>query len=165
MTIAAAERDQAVVSLSGVTKRFEGVVALSDVSLELGAGEVLVLLGENGAGKSTLVNVLIGALQPDEGEIRVRGEAVRHQDPAAARQQGINAVLQDFSLAPSLSVADNLYLGREPERFGLRDRARIQSDARRARPPSSPLGRGRRCRRSRPRGLRAKRPRPGRRAW
>jgi ribose transport system ATP-binding protein len=126
------ERDESVVSLIGVTKRFEGVVALSAVSVDLYPGEVLVLLGENGAGKSTLVNLLIGALQPDEGMIRVRGRAVLHQDPAAARRQGINAVLQDFSLAPSLSVADNLFLGREPHRLGLRDRARIHAEARRA---------------------------------
>lgn len=131
-TAAGGEQGDSLVSLVGVTKSFEGVVALRDVSLELRAAEVLVLLGENGAGKSTLVNILIGALQPDEGEIRVRGVSVRHQDPAAARQQGINAVLQDFSLAPSLSVADNIYLGREPVRFGLRDRARIRREAQRA---------------------------------
>ena len=128
----AGERDEYAVSLVGVTKRFEGVVALNGVSLDLRAGEVLVLLGENGAGKSTLVNLLIGALQPDEGTIRVRGRIVSHQDPAAARQQGINAVLQDFSLAPSLSVADNLFLGREPRRLGLCDRARIEAEAKRA---------------------------------
>src|SRR5579875_1148435 len=126
-----------IVALAGVTKRFEGVVALDRVSLELRAGEALVLLGENGAGKSTLVNILIGALQPDEGEIRVRGTAVRHHDPATARRLGINAVLQDFSLAPSLSVADNLFLGREPARFGLRDRRRIRREARAA---LAPLG-------------------------
>lgn len=124
--------DESVVSLVGVTKRFEGVVALNAVSLDLHRGEVLVLLGENGAGKSTLVNLLIGALQPDEGTIRVRGSTVSHQNPAAARQQGINAVLQDFSLAPSLSVADNLFLGREPLRFGLCDRTRIGAEAKRA---------------------------------
>ena len=128
----AGEQDESTVSLVGVTKRFEGVVALSAVSLDLHPGEVLVLLGENGAGKSTLVNLLIGALQPDEGTIRVRGRTVWHQNPAAARQQGINAVLQDFSLAPSLSVADNLFLGREPLRFGLCDRARIDAEAKRA---------------------------------
>lgn len=125
-------RDEPVVSLVGVTKRFEGAVALNAVSLDLRPGEVLVLLGENGAGKSTLVNLLIGALQPDEGMIRVRGRTVSHQNPAAARRQGINAVLQDFSLAPSLSVADNLFLGREPLRFGLRDRVRIDAEAKRA---------------------------------
>ena len=126
------ERGDIAISLVNVTKRFEGVVALRSVSLELRQGEVLILLGENGAGKSTLVNVLIGALQPDEGTISVRGRTVTHQDPAAARRQGINAVLQDFSLSPSLSVADNLFLGREPTRFGLRDRHRIRREARRA---------------------------------
>lgn len=128
----ASEPDESAVSLVSVTKRFEGVVALNAVSLDLHSGEVLVLLGENGAGKSTLVNLLIGALQPDEGTISVRGRTVSHQNPAAAREQGINAVLQDFSLAPSLSVADNLFLGREPLRFGLCDRARIGAEAKRA---------------------------------
>lgn len=126
------EGNEVFISLAGVTKRFEGVVAVSEVSLEVRRGEVLVLLGENGAGKSTLVNILIGALQPDDGEMYIRGRPVLHQDPAAARQQGINAVLQDFSLAPSLSIADNLFLGREPTRFGLRERKRICREARHA---------------------------------
>lgn len=125
-------RGEVFISLTDITKRFEGVVALSGVSVDLHSGEVLVLLGENGAGKSTLVNIMIGALQPDQGTIRVRGKAVTHQNPAAARKQGVNAVLQDFSLAPSLTIADNLFLGREPKRFGVRDRARIRLEATRA---------------------------------
>jgi len=126
------EREGIVISLLNVTKRFEGVVALSDVSLDLHSGETMVLLGENGAGKSTLVNILIGALQPDEGAIRVRGQTISNYSPAEARRQGINAVLQDFSLAPSLSIADNLFLGREPVRFGVRDRERIKAESRQA---------------------------------
>jgi len=126
------ERGAPIISLVEITKRFEGVVALDGVSLDVAAGEVVVVLGENGAGKSTLVNVMIGALQPNEGTIYVRGQRVSHQDPAAARRQGVNAVLQDFSLAPSLSVADNLFLGREPMRLFIRDRARARRDGREA---------------------------------
>jgi ribose transport system ATP-binding protein len=114
-----------IVALTGVTKRFGAVTALKDMSFDLFEGEVHVLLGENGAGKSTLVNTLIGSFGPDEGTLAIRGEIVRRHSPANARRAGINVVLQDFSLAPTLSVAENLFLGREPLRAGLVDRAAI----------------------------------------
>jgi general nucleoside transport system ATP-binding protein len=100
-----------VASLRRVTKRFPGIVALQDVSLELHAGETHVLLGENGAGKSTLVSLLAGMQQPEEGEIFVRGRSVRIDSPRRARDLGIGVVYQQLLLVPSLTVLENLMLG------------------------------------------------------
>jgi ABC-type uncharacterized transport system ATPase subunit len=100
-----------VASLRRVTKRFPGIVALQDVSLDLHAGETHILLGENGAGKSTLVSLLAGMQQPDEGEIFVRGEPVRIDSPRRARDLGIGVVYQQLLLVPSLTVLENLMLG------------------------------------------------------
>jgi ribose transport system ATP-binding protein len=111
-----------VLTVSGVTKRFPGVTALQDVDFQLRGGEVHVLFGENGAGKSTLVNILAGTYAPDEGTVTVRGEPVTQFAPYAARRRGINSVFQEFSLVPTLSVAENLFLGREPGRGGFIDR-------------------------------------------
>ena len=111
--------EPAVVSLRRISKRYGSTQALDDVSMDLRAGEVHVLMGENGAGKSTLVRALIGAEAPDRGEIWIRGERVHRHSPAGARKAGINAVLQDFSLVPTMSVSDNLFLGRETTRLGL----------------------------------------------
>jgi simple sugar transport system ATP-binding protein len=103
---------QAVVaSLRRVTKRFPGIVALQEVSLDLHAGQTHILLGENGAGKSTLVSLLAGMQQPDEGEIFVRGEPVRIDSPRRARALGIGVVYQQLLLVPSLTVLENLMLG------------------------------------------------------
>ncbi|MQA82337.1 MAG: ATP-binding cassette domain-containing protein [Streptosporangiales bacterium] len=118
-----------IVALEHVTKRFVGVTALADVSIEVHTGEVHVLLGENGAGKSTLVNTLIGTLQPDEGTVRLRGDEVRRLHAAQARRAGINAVLQDFSLAPTMTVAENLFLGREIRRGGVLRRGEMRRTA------------------------------------
>lgn len=114
--------DMPLLVMEGITKRFPGVVALRDVSFELRAGEVHVLFGENGAGKSTLINVIAGTYPPDDGTMVFNGEAIAHLSPNDARQRGINAVFQDFSLVPQLSVEENLYLGREPGRVGFVDR-------------------------------------------
>jgi ABC-type uncharacterized transport system ATPase subunit len=105
-----------VVSLNGIWKSFGGLSVLKDVSIELRRGEVHVLLGENGAGKSTLVNVMIGAHAPDRGEVRLHAKPVDDLNPFVARQLGINAVMQDFSLAPAMTVAENYFLGREETR-------------------------------------------------
>jgi ribose transport system ATP-binding protein len=112
-------RGAPIAALAGIVKHFGGVTALAGVSLELLSGEVHVLLGENGAGKSTLVGVLIGALETDAGEVAIQGQRDVRHSPAQARQAGINAVLQDFSLAPSLTVYENLFLGREMTQAGL----------------------------------------------
>lgn len=110
---------EVIISLSHVSKFYGNFAALRDVSLDLRAGEVHMLLGENGAGKSTLVSLLTGVNRPDEGTRFLRGRPAQDMTPAAARAAGINAVLQDFSLAPSMTIAENYGLGREPSRFGL----------------------------------------------
>jgi ribose transport system ATP-binding protein len=111
--------------LSAIDKRFPGVQALSGVDFDLRPGEVHVLFGENGAGKSTLINTIAGTFPPDEGTMTLRGQPIRLSSPHHARQLGINAVFQEFSLVPTLSVQDNLYLGREHKRAGILDKAAI----------------------------------------
>ena len=114
----------------GLGKRYPGVLALDGVDFELRAGEVHVLFGENGAGKSTLISLLAGANVPSAGEIRLRGEPVRFANVHEARRHGISAVFQEFSLIPTLSVAQNLSLGEEPRRGGLLDRGALRERAR-----------------------------------
>ncbi|ACU95614.1 ABC transporter ATP-binding protein [Saccharomonospora viridis] len=101
------------VELKGITKRFPGVVANSDVHLTVRAGEVHAVCGENGAGKSTLMKILYGMQQPDEGTITVHGEAVRFRNPQDAIKAGIGMVHQHFMLADNLSVRENILLGAE----------------------------------------------------
>lgn len=106
-----------VLDVRGVTKRFGSVQALSGVDLRVLAGEVVALLGDNGAGKSTLVKLISGVHQPDTGEIRVGGETARIGSPRAATALGIETVYQDLALCDNLSVAQNLFLGRERQLF------------------------------------------------
>lgn len=115
----------------GIGKRFGGVTALSGVDLAVRPGEVLALLGENGAGKSTLMKILAGVLSPDEGSIRVNGEEVRFRNAAAALRSGVALIHQELNLAPNLDVATNIFLGREPRRFGILDRKTMRREARR----------------------------------
>jgi ribose transport system ATP-binding protein len=111
-----------VLSATGVGKRFPGVVALSEVDIELAPGEVHALVGENGAGKSTLIKVLTGVYRPDAGTLAYRGEPASFGSPMEAQQAGIATVYQEVNLVPLQSVASNLFLGREPKgRFGLVD--------------------------------------------
>lgn len=119
-----------VLRLDGVSKSFPGVRALRDVSLELRAGEVHALVGENGAGKSTLIKISTGVYTADEGEVRLLDEPVSFTDPLQAQAAGISTIYQEVNLIPLMSVARNLYLGREPRRFGLVDTARMNRDAR-----------------------------------
>jgi len=107
-----------ILTMTGIAKRFAGVVALDDVDFRLFPGEVHALLGENGAGKSTLIKVLTGVYGTDAGEIRLGGEPVRFTGPLQARAAGISTVYQEVNLCPNLSVAENIYIGREPRRFG-----------------------------------------------
>ncbi len=100
----------------GVSKRFPGVVALDGVHFDLRPSEVHVLLGENGAGKSTLVKILSGAYRPDAGEVRIDGQPVRVYSPSAARRAGISTVYQELALATDMTVAQNIFLGREEVR-------------------------------------------------
>jgi ribose transport system ATP-binding protein len=106
-------------SASGIRKTFGGAVALSGVSFEAHAGQVHALIGENGAGKSTLMNVLIGAVRPDAGELTLDGAPYRPGSPIDARRAGVAMVHQELSLCPHLTVAENVALGAEPVGFGL----------------------------------------------
>ncbi|SHN27778.1 sugar ABC transporter ATP-binding protein [Cryptosporangium aurantiacum] len=121
-----------VLELTGVSKAFGPVQALDDVSLRLHPGEVHCLAGENGAGKSTLIRVLTGAIRRDRGEYRIDGAEVTTATPAALRAVGVQAVYQELSLLPHLSVAENLYMGRLPARRGLLDSRRLRRRARQA---------------------------------
>ena len=100
-----------VVEMKNITKRFPGVIANEDVSLQLHKGEVLALLGENGAGKSTLMNMLVGLYRPDEGEIYVNGEHAIIHSPQDSMALGIGMIHQEFMLVGNLSVAENIILG------------------------------------------------------
>ena len=102
-----------VLQARGISKRFGNVQALSSVDLELFPGELMGLVGDNGAGKSTLIKILSGAMQPDGGEVRIRGELVHIDSPTHARSLGIETVYQDLALIPMQDVAENLFLGRE----------------------------------------------------
>ncbi len=108
-----------LLEMHGIVKTFPGVRALSGVDLDVRAGEVHCLLGQNGAGKSTLIKVLAGAHQPDEGRISWRGEEISLGDPQAAMSLGIATIYQELDLVAGLTVADNVFLGRESSRFGL----------------------------------------------
>jgi fructose transport system ATP-binding protein len=110
--------DAPVLEASGLVKRYGHVTALAGCDFELFAGEILAVIGDNGAGKSTLIKALSGALRPDEGEIRLDGQAVSFHTPLDARRAGIETVYQDLAVAPALDVAANLFRGRELRRRG-----------------------------------------------
>ena len=115
-----------------IRKAFPGLVALDGVDLEVQPGEVHVLLGENGAGKSTLMKILSGALSRDAGEIEIDGRAVQIDSPRDAQRLGIRTIYQELTLVPQLSAPENIFLGREPQRWaGIVDRRRIRDDAER----------------------------------
>ncbi len=108
-----------LLEMRGISRRFPGVLALDHVDFDLRAGEVHALVGENGAGKSTLINILAGVYQPSGGILELQGQAVELPDPVSAQRAGINVIFQEFNLLPHLSVAENIFLNREPTR-GLR---------------------------------------------
>jgi ribose transport system ATP-binding protein len=119
-----------VLAVSGIRKRFGAVTVLDGVQLTIRAGEIHALMGENGAGKSTLMKILAGVYQPDAGEIRVAGKPVRIGCPADARACGINLIYQELSVAPNLTVAQNIFMGAEPRgRFGVIDTAQMNRRA------------------------------------
>ncbi|MBZ9680094.1 MULTISPECIES: sugar ABC transporter ATP-binding protein [unclassified Mesorhizobium] len=114
---------QPVLEMRHISKTFGAIRALQDVSLSVHAGELHALMGENGAGKSTLMKVLSGAYRPDPGgEILIDGAPAATGDPIKARAAGIAVIYQELSLAPNLTVAQNIFLGNEPRRFGIVDR-------------------------------------------
>ncbi|MCD6362462.1 MAG: sugar ABC transporter ATP-binding protein [Synergistetes bacterium] len=116
--------------LKDIHKRYPGVHALRGVSFSVCAGEVHALVGENGAGKSTLVKVLEGAVQPDAGEIWAEGKKVSWRGPGDAIEAGISVIHQELSLAPHLTVAQNIFLGREPRKGFFLDRKRMSEESR-----------------------------------
>src|SRR3982751_3844429 len=120
-----------LLSMPGTDKAFAGVPALSAASLSVGRGEVRALIGQNGAGKSTLIKILTGAYSADRGSIVFEGRAVAFRSPAEAQRAGISTIYQELNLLPLRSVAENIFVGREPRRSGCIDWARVQSEAER----------------------------------
>src|ERR1700734_4022543 len=111
---ASAGLDDPILKMTGVSKRFPGVLALENVHLEVGPSEIHALLGENGAGKSTLLKVLSGAQSADAGEIELFGKPVAFATPHDAQRAGIVTIYQEFTLAPDMTIAENVFIGREP---------------------------------------------------
>jgi ABC-type sugar transport system ATPase subunit len=116
-----------VLTVRGLTKSFVGNLVLQDADLELLPGQVLGLVGENGAGKSTLMKILAGVHQADEGTVEIGGEQVSFSHPVQAQHAGLSTVFQEFNLLPERSVAENIWLGREPRRRGLVDTRAMNS--------------------------------------
>ncbi len=122
--------DTPLLEMRGISKRFPGVVALDNVTIEIGRGEVVALVGENGAGKSTLMKILGGVYQPDEGQVLVDGQAVKIQNVTDAMRLGIAFIHQELNVLTNLDVAANVFLGREPVHapFQLINRRKIHAD-------------------------------------
>ncbi|MFD3500711.1 sugar ABC transporter ATP-binding protein [Streptomyces sp. NPDC058676] len=118
-----------VLEMTGIVKEFPGVRALSGVDFRLFPGEIHALMGENGAGKSTLIKVLTGVYSLDGGTVTLDGQAVRIDSPLQAQQAGISTVYQEVNLCPNLSVAENIFIGREPTRFGRIQWKRMRKEA------------------------------------
>jgi ribose transport system ATP-binding protein len=119
-----------ILSLTGISKQFPGVKALDNVDFTLLPGEVHALMGENGAGKSTLINIISGLLRPTSGKICVAGEEVIFASAIQAQKAGISTITQEFNLVPQLTVAENIFLGREPTvRIGLLNWRKIKQHA------------------------------------
>ncbi|MGK5693223.1 sugar ABC transporter ATP-binding protein [Streptomyces sp. URMC 128] len=118
-----------VLEMTGIVKEFPGVRALSGVDFRLFPGEIHALMGENGAGKSTLIKVLTGVYSLDDGTITLDGESVRFGSPLQAQQAGISTVYQEVNLCPNLSVAENIFIGREPTRAGRIQWKRMRKEA------------------------------------
>ena len=107
---------QTLVKMEGITKEFPGVKALDNISLEINAGEVHVLLGENGAGKSTLMKILSGVYTPTSGKITVKGKEYSHLTPQDSYENGISIIYQELSVINELSILENLFVGKLPTR-------------------------------------------------
>ena len=126
-----------LIEASGLHKWYSGVHALKNVSLRVAKGEVVGLVGDNGAGKTTLIKILSGVHPPDEGEIRMEGRKVEITTPKQAMKLGIETIYQTNSMVPTMSIARNLFIGREPLKaslfgFGFMDQARMREDSVRA---------------------------------
>lgn len=133
-TVTNTERDQKAdviprLRINGVSKSFEAVHALTNVTFDLAPGEIHALVGENGAGKSTLVGIITGLLEPDTGTLELDGEVVRFRSPLEARAAGVAAVYQDPNLFPHLSIAENIFTGQYPTRSGFVSGATMREKA------------------------------------
>lgn len=111
----------AILKMQDISKSYGGIKALDKVNLELNKGEILCLVGENGAGKSTLIKILSGIICPDEGDIFLNGEEIQLKDPRTAHEYGISTVYQELEQFPHLTVMENIYMGRHPEKLGFVD--------------------------------------------
>jgi ABC-type sugar transport system ATPase subunit len=137
MTIAAdagdrvnrAESEDMLLGLRSVSKSYGHVQALIDIDFDLAAGEIVALVGDNGAGKSTIVKILSGVITPDKGTILVRGQETVFHNPQDAYSGGTFTVFQDLALVEALDVGRNVFLGREPSRFGLVRRRQMDREA------------------------------------
>ncbi|HOA08591.1 MAG TPA: sugar ABC transporter ATP-binding protein, partial [Spirochaetota bacterium] len=118
-----------IVEMKGVKKSFPGVQALSGVDFRLFEGEIHAIMGQNGAGKSTLIKILTGVYKADGGSIVYCGTQCRFRTPLEAQKKGISTVYQEVNLCPNLSVAENIFIGREPRRFGMIDWNKINSES------------------------------------
>ncbi|MCC0038137.1 MAG: sugar ABC transporter ATP-binding protein [Brucellaceae bacterium] len=107
-----------ILEARGIVKRYGRVVALDHADFDLYPGEILAVIGDNGAGKSSLIKAISGAVRPDEGEILLEGKPVQFSSPIDARDAGIETVYQNLALSPALSIADNMFMGREIRRSG-----------------------------------------------
>ena len=115
--------------MSGISKSFPGVQALQQVDLFVRAGECLALVGENGAGKSTLMKIVSGVYAPDEGAIVIEGQGVVPSNPHHAQQLGVSIIYQEFNLFPNMTIEENIFIGREPNRAGFVDRSQLRESA------------------------------------
>lgn len=132
---ASAPSNDVILSARGITKTFSGVTVVDSVDFDIRKGEILCLIGENGAGKSTLMRCIAGVIRPDSGTVTYRGEEVQIDTVAKAQSLGIGMIHQELNLVPARSVAQNIYLGREPMmpgllgRLGMIDKKRLNQNA------------------------------------
>jgi fructose transport system ATP-binding protein len=136
-SVAAKPDQEPILTTRNLVKRYGRVTALDHADFDLYRGEILAVIGDNGAGKSSLIKAISGAVVPDEGEIRLEGQPVQFASPQAAREAGIETVYQNLALSPALSIADNMFMGREIRKpgfmggmFKMLDRSRMEKIAR-----------------------------------
>jgi ribose transport system ATP-binding protein len=122
---------QSIVEMEGISKSFGGVRALSEAEFTLRAGEIHALLGENGAGKSTLMKILGGIYSKDAGTARILGKTVENLNPKRAQDMGVSIIHQELNMCTHLSVAENIFLGRELKKAGMLDNRRMNAETRR----------------------------------
>ncbi len=124
-----AEPASVLLQMTGISKTFPGVRALQNVDLHVRAGECLALVGENGAGKSTLMKILSGVYDADEGTVAIDNQPVVPRNPHHAQQLGVSIIYQEFNLFPNMSIEENIFIGREPNRTGFVDRRQLRESA------------------------------------